>query len=422
MANLRIRIRGYDETLPKARSLQLKIGEKEIITPRRAFTLNDSSSESRLIKEDKLRGINEIYKSITKEKLDNINSDPKSEIEFGKKLRYTFDKSNMEKELNLLIFSYENKNAKKGDFYNRPPTDSEIRDLCILLSHPYADTIIPPRLPQLTGLDYMNFLKKFIEILKSFNSKAEIMGFLPFIARNELIQLTDFYKNEGIISFIVDFEGHNPIDSFARVMDVNNYVNDIQKEYKEDCYVHALNVPFTRIKHKTDVTPAKDILTFTLGIDSFGTSHIPQKLPLNVIQIIQQRKKTGRFIPWRMTSEFSNRETLNTERMNTESMNQQEVFRVFNRKDYGYYRSDIKNLKSSIMDNSIINFDQIYSNSFSDNKLKSIRKAFNVESQGLEALEIQQKIHENVLVNYINQKKYAKDNFRTIIKVNSGLE
>jgi hypothetical protein len=241
------------------------------------------------------------------------------------------------------------------------------------------------------------------------------MGFVPFYARNDLIDIMNLYKEQGITSFIIDFEGNNPSESWISVSRINKICKEIKEQYREDVYLHAFNIPFTRIKQKIDVTPAKDIITFTLGFDSYGTSHIPQKLPLHVIEKIKQNR-IKKFVPW-----GDNSMALSYNSTNSGTEQTSDSFRIFNRNDYGYYRSNLRNIRESIREeNGSIQLEEIFTEDNNERKRKSIRKAFNVEQQGLETLDLQKTIEENRIYNYLENKRYARDNLKLITKINQN--
>jgi hypothetical protein len=217
------------------------------------------------------------------------------------------------------------------------------------------------------------------------------------VARNEIPMLFRLYEKYGITSFVVDFEAHNPIDVYATVQLVHKLSQEIAREYRADIYLHAFNVPFTRIKQRVDVTPAKDIITLMMGFDSFGSSHLRTKLPLDVVQMIRERRKGQ--------SSYGHISDSTT-------FDQFEVFRIFNRADYGYYRSDIPDLPFQDEQGASISMRDIYIENTKKEKRSSIRKGYNVERQGIEAINLHNIIKEKSLLSYIEQKKYAKVNMR----------
>ncbi len=312
--------------------------------------------------------------------------------------------------MNFPLLSLENTNRRSGKSHNSLPTEEETGFICDVLSHPYLDVIIPPRLPDVLSETYWKFLHTFFDMLETRSYNKPVIGFLPFVTRIDLPKLVDFYVKRGVFSFIVDFQRNNPIDIYTHVELVHNLIRNIKREYNEEVYLHAFNIPFTRIKHRIDATPAKDITTFLLGFDSFGTNHLPQRLPLDVVQKI--RESTGRrYVPWnQMRDPFS-----------IDVLNQPETFRIFNRSDYGYYRSDLPNIQTLISseDSASIKLDQVYNEEMNEEKIRSIRKAFNVERQALEAVELQKVISENSTLEYLQDKKYLRDRWTIISKANA---
>ena len=112
-------------------------------------------------------------------------------------------------------------------------------------------------------------------------------------------------------------------------------------------------------------------LALTIFSIKLYANHLPQRLPLDVVQKIRER--TGRrYIPW--THQM-------TDPSSIETSSQPESFRIFNRSDYGYYRSDLQNIRTLISseDGASIDLDQVYNKEINEEKIKCTRKAFNVE-------------------------------------------
>lgn len=411
MAKLKVASDKQDVSLSHVKRLSIDIGSKSIKTPSRALVLRDSSSESRLIKNRRVRGINEVYRELSKEKVEDIDGDRDKLNEFAKTLRYAFESPNASSELNLLFFAYENKDKKDKLSRNTVPTNKEIESLCSIASYPKIDLIIPPHIPGISGENYLTFLKSFFEALKSYGSDFPVMGFLPFVNRQEFTKIANFYFEQGINCYAMDFAGTNPIDNYIIVAELRKLSKRIETERKLDTYLHAFNVPMTKVKQKVDVTPAKDIMTFAMGFDSFGTSHIPNKLPKEVIEEIIRRRTHGYGGGGGGSGTKMPRPSV--------TIKQVEVFRVFNRNDYGYYRSNLNSLPELLEDKvwTSIPLKQLYKDGLSENKLRSIRKAFNVEKQGLEAVDLRQVIEESSISKHLESKPFAKDNLRYANKI-----
>lgn len=381
------------------RKLSLSSGAAHIRTPARALHLKkDTSSESRLIQHDSARGLNEIYHVLTKHKIDNIDNDVDKLNEWGRGLNRLFAMPKVKNELNLLYFKYENKDKNKP---NTLPTDAEIEYLCNMVSHPTSEIIIPPMIPGISGEDYLKFLKKFFEFLESYKKGQTIMGSIPMVATSELKEINQFYFEEGINLFSVDFNGRYPMDSYILVNEVRRLSNEIRVEYKNETYLHAFNITAPRPRQTTDVAPAKDILTLASGFDSYGASHKGMSMPKEKAAEAKEKEKQ--------------------KRLEAESKNMPYVpaFRLFNRKDYGYYRNDVSGSNKIFEDTgrSTIKRSDLIDPTSSDMKRKGFQRAFNAEKQALEALEYHVHIEEASVAEYVREKKHGRDNFNRIEKL-----
>ena len=142
MPSVRVKLDAESERYPLMRKLSLSSRAAHIQTPIRTFHLKqDTASESRLLQNNDVRGVNEIYCELTKRQIDNIDNNVDKLNEWGRKLDRLFTMPKVKDELNLLYFKYENR--KKGG-PNTPPTDAEIKYLCNMIAHPTSEIIIPP--------------------------------------------------------------------------------------------------------------------------------------------------------------------------------------------------------------------------------------------------------------------------------------
>lgn len=402
-----------DRSLKRARKLRLETAGKTVYTPSRALTLKeDASCESRVIRHNTFRGINEIYRQLTKEKLAQIDGDPKKLVDFGKSLKNVLSRPECKDDISFLVFSYENKDKKAGVLQNTVPNKDEIAYLCNVVSHPLSDIIVPPRIAGLSGEKYFEFLKAFFEQLPSYSADAPMLGLIPLVARNDFDKIANFYVDKGVYSYIVDFQNQNPLDAFIFAGMVHALSDFITKEYKEDSYLHALNIPSTRTRQKVDVTPAKDIMTFAMGFDSYGTSHIPQRLPERVIRQIAERRAARGF-----GSGHTGSSVIHLDEEDAE------VFRLFNRDDYGYYRSSLPGLDARFPDieNASIKFKELFDEEVSPHRVQKLRRVFNVERQAQEAADLKVKIVEDSIMKHIQSKKYAKDGVRILNKLSYSI-
>lgn len=390
-----VKVKEQDPNLTYAKKLSIDVGLKHVTTPSRALHLKQSPQcESRLIQSSSIRGINETYLKLTKEKIFLIDNNIDMLTRFARNLRYIFEQKKIKDELNLLFFGYENK--QPGLRKNILPTDKEIEYLCNIVSYPSSDVIIPPVIEGLKGDDYLTFLKKFFSRLKSFKKNPVIMGFFPFVATRDIRKIGSFYVSKGINMFAVDFNGTNPLDFYTAILEIHKFTNLMETEFKTDSYLHGFNVPITKVQPNTDVGSAKDILTFTMGFGSFGANHHPTRLPPHVIEEIMKKKAKKPITPVKPLASS---------------------FRLFNRNDYGYYKyADAKEIFNE-PPNMSIKFGDLMSKKYSAYQIDGIRKSFNVERQALEAKDIETQITEGDLKPYIENKKYGTENLKYIMRV-----
>lgn len=389
-----VKVDGQDPTLTYAKKLILSIGSKRITTPVRALHLKRSPQcESRLIENTSIRGINEIYLKLTKEKIFDIDSNTDKLLEFGRNLRYVFEQEKVKNEFNLLLFGYEN---KENGAKNTLPTEKEIEYLCNIVSHPSSDVIIPPIIEGLKGDDYLEFLRKFFELLPSFKKNPILMGFFPFVATRDIRKIGSFYVENGINMFTVDYNGTNPLDFYPVLHEIHKFTKLLETEFKQDSYLHGFNVPATKVLPQTKIGSAKDILTFAMGIDSFGTNHKPSKMPPDVVEKLEKKKTTK---PKTLVKPLPSN------------------YRLFNRQDYGYYTYD--DAKTVFKDDNLfeIKLADLMNTNYSFYQIDGIRKAYNVERHAKEATELQTQIKESHLKPYLESKKYGADGLRYIMKV-----
>jgi len=244
------------------------------------------------------------------------------------------------------------------DQANRRPSEVEVEYLCGLLDHPYNDIWVPPRVPGLSGRAYIEYLREFYEQVDS-NRKVAYAGLIPHIMRLEIRLLTELYQDHGVNYFIVDFDGRHPLDLYLNVREIARMIDTIERETGSTCCLHAINVPMTKGRWTTQVVPSKDIPVFAMGFNCFGSSHIRRTLPPEVAEKLKSRSKRP--------------------------------FRVFNRHDYGYYRSDTPGLKGMVAETEPTVFSLAdFTNGLTGTEVNNLEKLLNVERHGLEAKELRE--------------------------------
>jgi hypothetical protein len=365
----------------RARLVRLGVRSKTVITPRRSLCLTqDQNSEAkRLQSNDEATGINELPREIDKTKLEDIDSDKEKQETFYRDIRYRFNGIDTNTDLTTFIFSYNN---KEREGRNKQPAPIETEYLCGLLNHPLNDIWIPPILPELSGRSYLPYLQDFYSQAESYQ-KVSCAGLIPHIARLEIRQLRDLYARLGLNYFVMDMVGN--INETVRMIDM------IEKQSGAPCFLHAINVPTTKAHQNKPVVPAKDILLFEMGFNCFGSSHVRRWLPDEIAEKLRSTAKRP--------------------------------FRLFNRKDYGYYRDNVTGLREMLKETqpTATYFDD-FTSGLTGNKVGTLEKLFNVERHALEAASIRKKLIESENVGkYIQSKTRIPDGYlRKIFDVSKG--
>ena len=373
----------------RARLVRLGVRSKTVITPRRSLCLTqDQNSEAKALRSNfEATGINELPREIDKIKLEDIDSDKEKQEDFYRDIRYRFTGIDTSTDLTTFIFSYNN---RERDGRNKQPAPLETEYLCGLLNHPLNDIWIPPILPELSGRAYLPYLQDFYSQAGSYR-KVSCAGLVPHIARLEIRQLRDLYAQLGMNYFVMDFAGKHPLDMVGNINETVRMIDLIERQTGAPCFLHAINVPTTKAHQNKPVVPAKDILLFEMGFNCFGSSHVRRRLPDDIAEKLRSTAKRP--------------------------------FRLFNRKDYGYYRDNVTGLREMLKETqpTATSFDD-FSNGMTGNKIGTLEKLFNVERHALEAASIRKKLIESENVGkYIQSKTRIPDGFvRKIFDVSKG--
>ncbi len=357
--SIQIEARRQDSEL-QTRLLTLTVKDKRVITPRRSLCLTkDAHSESKVITNPKVRGINEVPRRIAKEKLLDIDSDLKKQEDFYYDIASRF-RTFIPDEINLFVYTYDNGDRKRG-VPNKTPTETETEYLCGLLEHPFNDVWIPPVVPGLSGSDYVPYLEKFYSLVAS-RRGIPVAGLIPHIGRLDIRRLADLYVTHRINYLVMDFDDKNPLALIGNINQTRALVRRIESESGSPCFLHGLNVPFYRGMWKDPILMARDVLLFGLGFNCYGSSHV--------------------FRPWRPMS----KDVL--ERIK----NSPKRFRLFNRQDYGYYRDDVVR-PEELEEREPVAMKLSDVRTAGDRKTtRAFESAFNAERQGLEVDEIRSKL------------------------------
>jgi hypothetical protein len=357
-----------------ARSLSVRIRDKNVQTPIRALHLTGARDcEARRIRNPK---INELYKSIAVETLRKIDGDIEKQQEFTASFTNAIQSGDADA-LNLLFFSCVTKDGKI-------PSRRETEYLFDLSNVPNSDVLIPPIVRDASGEEYLEFLDQFFTVYETINHRP-IMGLIPYLSYRELDPILKFYEKHEVVMFAMDLHGKPPLRLTANISRVLRTLRRSEGEYGEAHYLHGLNVGQGRALASQIVKPAKDILAFEMGFDSFGPAHIPPKLTPDLYGKLERSKKPP--------------------------------IRLFNRHDYGYYSLNVISSRNFPQEQGIVGVGE-FKSSRDYEELRRLQKIFNAERQTYEADTVRSRmIDKGGLERYLSTKTHVKDLVKGLSKL-----
>ena len=349
----------------------LCINGKKLTTPIKS--LNLSKTNSKLLFNDKTKGINELYKRFSlnkdskKNAIFNVLNTPDKLDKLNYELNSLTRKTDTDTEINILFIEYDD-----TKYPEKKPLE-----FILDTSYEYSDiTPLPivPKLPQRINSEsefqkYITFLEESIEIIETLNHKP-IMGIVPptllFIP-----EIIDFYAKKEIDSFVFDFDGKTPL---SMRQTIRSFMRSLKEhDLLENSFIHSINANQGRFNKDANVVGAKDILSFGLGFDSMGERHKPLKGPKEFFEKLQNRDENK--------------------------------LRLFNKEDYGYYKISPNEIQDVYPKDSIIKMDS-FANENLD--LRNLQKSFNLEQIGLETLRLREIINEQSALEYLSNKPLVK--------------
>ncbi len=359
---------------------KVSIGNKSFKTPIKGIDLKKSISGVLINAE--IRGINEIYRKFKAEGIKRAISTNR-EQEINNELNRLIRKQASEEQVNICFIEFDEL---------RLPSKEELEYLTNL-AYVHSDITPIPLIPKFSKRknftenefkQYASFVKEAVKTIGVLNHKP-LMGIIPLsIPSVFLDSLIDLYISEGINAFCIDYEGASLAGKLTNIRQILKTFK--LKKISEDTLVYSLNLASGRFPKDREIVPAKDVLSFGYGFDVLGGTHIQKRLPPEI------RAKL-----------LSMKDIINNS------------VRLFNKEDYGYYKTDKKEIIEKIYpkDSSLpLSF-------FEQTKKKpNVDKFFNQEQIGLEAVNLRGLIkEEQKLLGYLSKKLYVeKDDLKRLDK------
>lgn len=211
---------------------------------------------------------------------------------------------------------------------------------------------------------FFDYVERALGLLQMSNNKP-IMGYVPILNQLHIEQLVEYYLSQGINSYYLDFDGTTLTVQAVSIRTIKETL--ARQGYEEDHFLHFVNARYgTNATGSTNVIPAKDIIGFGLGLDSFGGMHVPPRRPPEYYEWLRSQRPI-----------------------------EQQGIRVFDKEGYGYHRaftSDLDRVRRFYPTDSSIPFDSIDFGIRS--RVNRSIKIVNCEQQQIEANRLSTFIHE----------------------------
>jgi hypothetical protein len=360
--HIKTKLIDLDEGFRLARNIELSIESKEVATPKKALSASqDKYHNETVLKNDAIRGLIEVYRHIDREKLHRMMTENSHAAKFGYEVSSSLREVKPDKEITIGIVEYDG----KGEV----PDARETSFLLDILNNPRLDVATTPILPKLTCENYIKFLDRFVEVYQSSTFLPALAPCIPHYSSLDIANLFEYYAKKDVFenNFIcVDFNGSNPISQYMFVSLIVREAIMLEKDFGQPIFLHAVNLKYGKATRKQIAVPAKDLIIFTMGFNSFGANH----------KIVPISSAIGAY-------------ELKT--------------KLLNRADYGYYSLNIaKNIIDDARGAYEIKLGDVLSN-------EKVAKFFNAERQGLEATKISEVITEHELKTYIESKTHMRN-------------
>ena len=351
--------------------------DKSILTPTKTIPLDRLNVPDPL--NDKAKQLNEVFKRFSAKQIKEADED--SDKYKGIESFFNKQKSKVKPETTTFCFLDFNE--------QRLPTNNEIEFLTDL-AYCNSDITTLPTISKFSDSknspisyeDYKKYLEKAIESVEQLNHKP-IMGIIPKLARKNVPNLLEFYQSKGINTFALDLGGSNPISSIMSIFKVLKTLNKIK--ILDSCYIHGHNLGI-RVNKVKEIIPAKDVLGFGVGLNSIGEKRTEFKPNPAFLSLIK--------------------------------MNPLNKFRLFNKKDYGYWKaisaSDLEKVYPADSSVPISAFKIAFKNA---SQFSNVQKVFNFEQLAIESHHVKEVITEDAdkTLDYIKKKRYiAQDDVKVL--------
>ncbi|HLI46948.1 MAG TPA: hypothetical protein VKU94_07130, partial [Geobacterales bacterium] len=183
---VKTRIIEADSVFRFARVIEVSVGSKTIITPKRALSASTNHIyDETVLKGKEKKGLTEIYLRINHENLRKAMDNEFYRRSFTNKLSSLLKKAAD----NITIGIVE------CDFAGNVPTKEETEFIVHLLNNPDLDILVSPILLGVPAKDYVKFLDQFAEIHQTCSFHAILAPVIPHYSTADIPKLFKYYMS-----------------------------------------------------------------------------------------------------------------------------------------------------------------------------------------------------------------------------------
>lgn len=357
MTKVRISKENIDDDV-YIKSEKLRVNHKTIKTPIKSFDMTKLRADTEI--SENVKGVNEIFKVFTVDKLKEFTSGIRDESEIHRQINTPCNKTN-ENELNFCFIRIDDEKIPKEDEIN----------FITNIGYQYSDATPLPLSNAFfkEGTDafetfdkYVTFMGDCIESINRLNNKP-ILGIIPSRMPSRFVKyLVDFYHENDVTSFAFDFDGRVHSGVISHMRELMIAINNL--DLSTESFTYSCNTAIGKPSKGTNITKANDILVYSFGFDVMGDNHIPMKLHPDVIKKLKERSNDSRI-------------------------------RLFNSGDYGHYKHDNLNDAQHMYPSSETNIPFGVFQGTNKKKHADSQRLFNSERVGLELVKYRELLGQN---------------------------
>jgi hypothetical protein len=367
------------------RNMEVNLAKNYIKTPTKSITTRDFFKDTKFPLDISM--LSEHFIRFSKEHLRNYYYDKK----VTDKINQNFAKHKRKVSVNtttLTIVEYRTTGISANI-----PTEEEIKAL-INAAYAFSDVVVIPSVPKFSrtiDIDTIEIFLKYVanclERIEIINKK-KIMGYIPMTAPAFLEIVIDFYLDNGVNAYCIDFDGTTLSTNLSQIEAIKRTL--AERGYEENSFLHYINIAYGKAINDIGVLSARDLLVFGHGLDSLGGVHTGPKRGKQFFEWLKEHKDVLK-----------------------------NTTRVLSKEDYGYYRYKEKaDLSRVYPEDAMISLEDVIQREAFSTK-RRLLNIVNLQQQALESNNLREIVKETPekTIEYFDSKRcVSKDDIKQMKK------